>query len=885
MSSNSKSLPLDDYNGWANFWRYDIGVNVIPADTRNKATYEKWSEWQDKPIPVELHNQWKLEGKFLNGIAIILGKVWHNKEKLGLYLNGIDVDNLKAIEEICTYSCKSISIEELAKWTLVEQHLDNPNRAHIYVYSHRPFVKKSSDKVDSNLTKEINDNYLPSIEVKGQSSHGIFYCCPSLHENGKPYQIIGTREPVIANDFEQHINIIFRKYGISYLDNGKRNDKLSQIPINDLFKSDTKIYEGHNRHEALLRIMDSLLVRNRSILSSDAIRDLAMEWNGEHCLPPLDELEFNKQWKWAQKFVAKNAKQSDNNDNNVDIDNSNQEEEKQNEDKDDDDDQEEENILELVEENCSEFFLDQYGLPYAAITVNEHIETMSLNSKRFRNWLCKLFYDMTGNLLRAENLSAILNILKARSEFGGNIKQLHLRIGNTQLDPNTNYYYDLTNGSWEVVKITGIEWKIEESPPIIFRRYSNQQAQVYPVRDYPHDVFDQFMNLVNVKDEDNKLLLKCYIIALFIPEIPKPILMLHGEQGSAKSTLQELIKKLADPSIISTLSFPRDINELIQKLSHNYVAYFDNISIIKEWISDELCRAVTGSGFSKRQLYTDDDDIIYNFKRCIGFNGINLGATKADLLDRGLIIQLERIPKESRRKVEDIWSDFEKIKAQLLGYIFDILVKVLRVRNNGSIELKGHPRMADFAEVAEIISHTMGYRDNKFLTVYYKNIGLQTAQALEASPVAACIIKLMDSRTEWEGTATELLNDLGTVAESLKIKTKTNGLWPGAPNSLSRRLNEVKTNLREIGIIIDRPVDIITNTRKIEIRKISPEHPVSPEDPNQAQLQLENPGDNNSISPDISPEENTENHAQNCSSGVPVTPGILYILLLLISIV
>jgi Holliday junction resolvasome RuvABC ATP-dependent DNA helicase subunit len=102
-----------------------------------------------------------------------------------------------------------------------------------------------------------------------------------------------------------------------------------------------------------------------------------------------------------------------------------------------------------------------------------------------------------------------------------------------------------------------------------------------------------------------------------------PILMLHGEQGSAKSTLQELIKMLVDPSIIRTLSFPRDINELIQQLSHNHVAYLDNISNIKEWYSDQLCRAVTGSGFSKRQLWTDDDDIIYSFKRCIGFNSIN----------------------------------------------------------------------------------------------------------------------------------------------------------------------------------------------------------------------------------------------------------------------
>jgi hypothetical protein len=96
-------------------------------------------------------------------------------------------------------------------------------------------------------------------------------------------------------------------------------------------------------------------------------------------------------------------------------------------------------------------------------------------------------------------------------------------------------------------------------------------------------------------------------------------------------------------------------------------------------------------------------------------------------------------------------------------------------------------------------------------------------------------------------------------------------LWPSAPNSLSRKLNEVKTNLREVGITIERPVDTTTNTRLIEIRKISPECPVSPEDPNQAQIQLENPGDIagdiNSISPDISPEQNTENQAQSEQSG------------------
>jgi hypothetical protein len=93
--------------------------------------------------------------------------------------------------------------------------------------------------------------------------------------------------------------------------------------------------------------------------------------------------------------------------------------------------------------------------------------------------------------------------------------------------------------------------------------------------------------------------------------------------------------------------------------------------------------------------------------------------------------------------------------------------------------------MADFAEVAEIISRCMGYPENKFLAAYYKNIGLQTQQALEASSVATAIIELMDSRTGWSGTATELLNELEAIAESLKIKTKNNRLWPSAPNSLS----------------------------------------------------------------------------------------------------
>jgi hypothetical protein len=77
---------------------------------------------------------------------------------------------------------------------------------------------------------------------------------------------------------------------------------------------------------------------------------------------------------------------------------------------------------------------------------------------------------------------------------------------------------------------------------------------------------------------------------------------------------------------------------------------------------------VTGSGFSKRELFTNDDDVIYNFKRCIGINGINLGATKSDLVDRGLIIEHIPIPKHRKRLLKEIWQNFFGIRPQYQEY-------------------------------------------------------------------------------------------------------------------------------------------------------------------------------------------------------------------------
>ena len=60
----------------------------------------------------------------------------------------------------------------------------------------------------------------------------------------------------------------------------------------------------------------------------------------------------------------------------------------------------------------------------------------------------------------------------------------------------------------------------------------------------------------------------------------------------------------------------------------------------------------------------------------------------------------------------------------------------------------------------------------------------------------------MKSQDDWSGTATGLLADLESIADALRINTMSRS-WPRGSNALSRRINEIRTNLREVGISID----------------------------------------------------------------------------------
>jgi hypothetical protein len=439
-----------------------------------------------------------------------------------------------------------------------------------------------------------------------------------------------------------------------------------------------------------------------------------------------------------------------------------------------------------------EFFIDQYDSAFTSIAIkndNPHTEVWPVRSRAIKRWLVRLYYEREGSAPNNETLNAALNLLEAKAYFEGDVRELHNRVARRE----EAIYYDLSNESWEAVKITKDGAEIV-SQPFIFRRYSHQKAQATPSGNID---LKELFRFCNINNKDHRLLFLVQLICSFIPNISHPILNLYGAQGSAKSTQLKLQKELVDPSSIGVLSLPRNIPELVQMLDHHYFAPFDNLSSLQKWISDAFCRAVTGDGFSKRQLYTDDDDIIYSFRRCIATNGINLAGSSPDYLDRSINIELERIRPEDRRKEEELLAEFEDLKPSFLGGIFSIISKAMRIKSQ--LKLTRWPRMADFAEWGEAISQAMGYGEGVFLQAYSRNIEAQNLEAIEGHAIGPAVIGLLEDKDEWEGTASELLSELENQAEKLNLNTNVKS-WPKGPNAVKRRLNEIRTNLMEEGI-------------------------------------------------------------------------------------
>jgi hypothetical protein len=217
------------------------------------------------------------------------------------------------------------------------------------------------------------------------------------------------------------------------------------------------------------------------------------------------------------------------------------------------------------------------------------------------------------------------------------------------------------------------------------------QALLLPTVSSNLDVLWDYLNIT----ESDRALVVAWLVAAMRPRGPYPILVLQGEQGTAKSTAAKVMRSLIDPSAAPLRSVPRDERDLMITARNSWIIALDNLSGLSPWLSDALCRIATEGGFVTRELYTDTDEVIINVQRPIILNGIDDIATRQDLIDRAIIINLEPIPDDKRRPEAEFWRSFNEARLAILGALLDRVSRALRELANA--RLKRRPRMADFA--------------------------------------------------------------------------------------------------------------------------------------------------------------------------------------------
>ena len=448
-----------------------------------------------------------------------------------------------------------------------------------------------------------------------------------------------------------------------------------------------------------------------------------------------------------------------------------------------------ETIIKLVEKHNAVLFHDTLNDPYVALDVEGHKEIWRIDSDGFFNWVNRLFYMHTKKAIKKENVSQAVTILKAKAQYDSKEAiPLGVRIN----EQNNAFWYDLSNPDWQAVKITADGWSIENETPILFNRYLHQKAQCLPEQD---GNIELILKYINIKEYHTLFL--CWLVCCFIPNIPHPMPIFFGEKGAAKTTACKLLKRIIDPSSLETLTIQKDPRSLAVSLQNHWFLPFDNVSKIDEDTSDMLCRAITGDGIQQRKLYTNAEDYIFSFQKCLAINGINNVARRPDLMDRAILIELFRISEDERKELSEIKHKFEQHLPYILGGIFDVLSKAMKIYP--TVKLEKHPRMADFARWAFAIGEALGGKGQAFLDEYAENQKTQNVEILNADIVATLMVAFMNDKSEWNGRISELLQELIQIAPSCGINTKSSA-FPSQPNVLSRKLNGIRSNLQSAGI-------------------------------------------------------------------------------------
>lgn len=477
----------------------------------------------------------------------------------------------------------------------------------------------------------------------------------------------------------------------------------------------------------------------------------------------------------------------------------------------------------------SSLWHDPDGNGFATIEVDGHREHYAVRSRQFARRLVAMYcdtYSSTGpqgeTRPAAPSTQALregIAALDAQCDRGPE-HEPRVRVG----EHAGRLYLDLGRREWNAVEVDVDGWRVIDAPPVKFLRPPGLRPLPVPHAGGNVELLRPFVNLAGDADF---MLVVGWLVAALSPRGPYPVLIVNGEQGSAKTTLSRVLRRLVDPNQAEARSAPRDERDLVIAARNGHMIVLDNLSTIDGALADAMCRIATGAGFSTRTLYTDTDETIIAVSRPQIANGIPDLATRPDLADRAIALLLP--PLVQFRTEAELWRDFETAAPQILGALLDALACALS--NHDSVRLARPPRMADFATWVEAAAPAIGWQAGEFVACYEGNRRAAVETTIEADAIAVLVRELITRESSWAGTARDLFTLLNQQAGADIKQAKG---WPSDPARLGNRLRRAAPGLRHLGIEVTFRDQNRRRGRIIELTS-GPKMPSAPSAPSAGQ--------------------------------------------------
>jgi len=448
------------------------------------------------------------------------------------------------------------------------------------------------------------------------------------------------------------------------------------------------------------------------------------------------------------------------------------------------------------------------GRLHAWVPIGDRSETVPLDSAEFRRWLLNAYCTESRQPPGIGTIQRVIALLEARAWFDDATPSVSIRVGRDPGGDDSAFFLDLADSQGRAAWVCGEGWCVVDRPGIHFWRPAGQLSLPVPGTGGSIDLLRPY---VNVSDADFRLLVAWLTIALR-PVGPYPILVLYGEQGSAKTTLAKILRLLIDPQACPVLTLPNTIRDLTVTAVNGWLLIYDNISAISTTLSDALCGLVTGGGYASRSPFTKRDRTVLQAQRPIILNGIDEFVRRADAIDRSIVLNLPPIPPAKRRAEDEFWKAFHADYPRILGGALDAAAGGLR--ELPSVQIAELPRMADFAKWGEAVGRALGWPADSFTSAYCSNRDSANSASLEDSLVAKALIDLGPRLAELSGSPEAVLRELTHYVEYRdhniarvrghsrpnKRRTANSPRWPKDTRQFSKELRRILPLMRQRGV-------------------------------------------------------------------------------------